>query len=123
MINLPWVLAHFIGDFLLQNDWQAVNKKKNNWSCTLHVTLYILPFLLTNLTPVQILLIYAQHWIQDRTNFVSWWCKTMGSFQRELKHNALVANNQYERVLPWGHFVVDQVFHFIWMWAVIEFIK
>jgi|GEM_PF-5375984 hypothetical protein len=28
-MNLPYVLAHLIGDFLLQNDWQAVGKKKN----------------------------------------------------------------------------------------------
>lgn len=28
-MNLPYILAHFIGDFLLQNDWMAVGKKKS----------------------------------------------------------------------------------------------
>jgi hypothetical protein len=27
-LNLPWILAHLIGDYLLQNDWMAENKKK-----------------------------------------------------------------------------------------------
>jgi hypothetical protein len=108
---IPYVLAHFIGDFLLQNDWMAVGKKKSSLICTVHVTLYILPFLLTELSSFQIILIYIQHWIQDRSGFVKWWCKIFGSFQSELKMNTL----------PWGHFIVDQVFHFIWMYFVVSY--
>ena len=111
-IALPWLLAHFIGDYLLQNDWMAINKKKDNVACTIHVTMYILPFFLTELSAFQILLIYAQHWIQDRTTFVAWWCRNMGSFQSELKMKSL----------PWGHFIVDNVFHIIWVWITITFI-
>lgn len=37
MIHIPYVLAHFVGDFLLQNDWMAVNKKKSNIVCTVHI--------------------------------------------------------------------------------------
>lgn len=120
---ISYVLAHFVGDFLFQNDWMAVNKKKNSFVCTVHVFLYMLPFLLVELSWFQFILIAIQHWIQDRTKFVSWWCRIMGSFQTELKHNALIGNNQYSPILPWGHFVVDQVFHFIWLWIVIDFIK
>lgn len=121
MINIPYILAHFIGDFLFQNDWMAVNKKKSNWVCTVHVFLYMLPFLLVELNWFQFLLIAVQHWLQDRTKFVGWWCRTMGSFQTELKHNALIGNNQYSLILPWGHFVVDQIFHFIWLWIVFNY--
>lgn len=110
-MNLPYVLAHFIGDFLLQNDWQAQNKKKSNSVCYLHVILYMLPFLFVDLTAIQFGLIACQHYIQDRSSFVAWWCRTIGSFQVELKHNTL----------PWGHFVVDQVFHFIWLWIVFNY--
>lgn len=112
-IYLPWLLAHFIGDYLLQNDWMAVGKKKSSFICTVHVTFYILPFLLSGLSFTVILLIYIQHWIQDRTTFVAWWCKTTGSFQSELKMPCL----------PYGHFIVDNIFHVIWMWGVINFIK
>jgi hypothetical protein len=108
--TMPWILAHFIGDYLLQNDWMAQNKKKSNLACTIHVALYILPFLFTEANLIQLVLIFAQHWIQDRTKFVGWWCKMMGSFQTELKTPAL----------PWGHFIVDNIFHVVWMWAVMS---
>lgn len=112
-MHLPYILAHFIGDFLLQNDWMAVGKKKSSWICTIHVSLYMTPFLLTDLNLMSLILIAIQHWIQDRTKFVAWWCKTMGSFQVELKLNSL----------PWGHFVVDQVFHFIWIWFIANYLN
>lgn len=70
----------------------------------------MLPFLLTDLNEIQLVLIALQHWFQDRTKFVSWWCRTVGSFQGELNQD----------VLPWGHFVVDQVFHFVWMYFVVN---
>lgn len=112
-MTIPYVLAHFIGDFLLQNDWLAVGKKRSSWICTLHVALYMMPFLLVDITLVQFTLIAIQHWAQDRTQFVSWYCRKLGIFQVELQH----------KVLPWGHFVVDQVFHFIWMWLVVNLVK
>src|SRR5688572_5735261 len=102
-LALPWILAHFIGDYLMQNDWMAIGKKKSNLICTVHVTLYILPFLFTEFSVLQLLLVYIQHWLQDRTIFVAWWCRTVGSFQNELKTPAL----------PWGHFIVDNIFHVI----------
>lgn len=108
---IHWILAHFIGDYLLQNDWMAQYKKKDSLVCTIHVTLYILPFCLTDLTMLQIVLIYVQHWIQDRTGFVAWYCKAMGSFQIELTKDSL----------PWGHFIVDNIFHVIWIVIVVNY--
>jgi hypothetical protein len=119
-MNLPHILAHLIGDFLFQNDWMAVEKKKSNLACTIHVFFYMIPFLLTEISIIQFLLIASQHWVQDRTSFIAWWCKRIGSFQGEIKHHALVSNNKFERVLPWGHFIKDQIFHSIWIWMVIN---
>ena len=36
------LFAHWIGDFVLQSDWQAKNKSKNNVALGLHVTTYTL---------------------------------------------------------------------------------
>lgn len=111
--HFPWIMAHFVGDYLLQNDWMAMNKKKSNIACTIHVVLYMLPWLFTEVTFAQFYLIFIQHWLQDRTKFISWWCRMMGSFQLELKKDSL----------PWGHFIVDNVFHILWVLFVLEFIK
>ncbi len=112
-MNIPYILAHFIGDFLLQNDWMAVGKKKSNFICTVHVVFYMLPFLLVDIGWIQFALIAIQHWIQDRSSFVSWYCKKFNIFQGELKLQSL----------PYGHFVVDQVFHFIWMFFVVNYMQ
>lgn len=110
-MNFPWLLAHFIGDFLLQSDWMAVQKKQKTLVCTIHVLFYMLPFLIVDTTEVQLILIAVQHWVQDRYGFIKWYCCKFGIFQGELK----------QPVLPWGHFIVDQIFHTIWLWFVFEF--
>jgi len=44
LIDLNTVLTllavHWFGDFVLQTDWQAKNKSKNNLALLLHVTIY-----------------------------------------------------------------------------------
>jgi hypothetical protein len=34
------IIGHLVGDFLLQNDWMAANKKKNSWVCLLHCLIW-----------------------------------------------------------------------------------
>lgn len=108
---IHYALAHFIGDFLFQNDWMARGKKNSSFICTVHVALYMLPFIFVEASFLQLSLIFIQHWIQDRTGFIGWYCKKLGTFQGELSQN----------VLPWGHFVIDQIYHFIWLWIVFEY--
>src|SRR5262245_53726362 len=101
---MHWILAHLIGDFLLQNDWQALDKKKSYLACTMHVLIYMLPFLFCGLAPWQLLAVAAQHWIQDRTELVVWVTKLRG------------AGSFLEPPLaPWSNIVTDQVLHILWM--------
>ena len=110
---MSYVLAHFIGDYILQNDRMAVNKKKNTYICLLHAMLYVVPFVLTSLTFLQITLVFLQHFIQDRTTFVAWFCRKTGKFQSEIGQSTL----------PWGHFIVDNIFHIIWIVFVTTYLK
>lgn len=69
------LLLHLFGDFIVQNDYVALNKKKNTlkgWIyCTWHCITYALPFIfLTNWYGV--LLIALTHFIIDKTNIVVW---------------------------------------------------
>lgn len=108
---IPFALAHFIGDFLLQNDWMARGKKTSSFICTIHVIFYMAPFILVEASNIQLFLIFIQHWIQDRTGFVAYYCRKLKIFQSELT----------QQTLPWGHFIVDQIFHFTWLWMVFNY--
>lgn len=48
MINVTTIIlilwAHWVGDFILQSDYHAVNKSKSNWVLAQHVAWYTLPF-------------------------------------------------------------------------------
>jgi len=45
IIFIVFVWAHFVGDFILQSDYHAINKSKNFWVLLQHVFFYVLPFL------------------------------------------------------------------------------
>ena len=60
------LLAHLVGDYLLQNDEMAT-KKTTSWAwALLHGAVYTLPFMLITLNPWALLIIGGTHAIIDR---------------------------------------------------------
>ena len=105
---MNWIFAHLIGDYLLQNDWMARNKKTSSFACSVHIITYMIPFLFIGLEVWQLLAIAGQHWIQDRTNFVLWFMKVTGK-------------NDFIKppMAPWSIIVIDNIFHILWIALVI----
>lgn len=102
-----WLLAHLIGDFILQNDWMAQNKKTSSFACFAHATSYMIffmPFLWLGLSPVGFILIWIQHFMQDRTNFVLWFMDQTGSSDFK---NAPMS--------PWSIIITDNILHLVWI--------
>ncbi|HLF91585.1 MAG TPA: DUF3307 domain-containing protein [Anaerolineales bacterium] len=99
-------IAHLVGDFLLQNEWMAMNKRKSSFVCLMHVLVYMLPLFLTHLNWWQLLLIGATHFLQDRTDFVFWWVR---SYKRVPK--------EHWGIIP---LLVDQGFHILTIEVVIQ---
>ena len=102
---MVWYLlfAHFLGDFVFQTDWM-VRRRDNLWVLSLHAGIHsVLMFLLAGqlrwvLWPF-ILLLAMIHLIQDR-----------------------IKNNLTKRRPDWirGAFIIDQVLHYIAIWAVVS---
>lgn len=107
---MHWIYAHFIGDYLLQNDWMALGKKSSTGTCLIHVSAYILPFAFCGLHPWQIAIVAIQHFIQDRTGFVVWLMKAKGSGQFATGPCA-----------PWSIIVTDNILHILTIAAVTSF--
>ena len=42
MFSMSQIVAHLVGDYILQNHWIAVNKTSNSWIALLHALLYLL---------------------------------------------------------------------------------
>lgn len=65
------LLCHFIGDYWLQNDWMALNKKKNFFIALFHSVIYTLPFIIITRNILSLLIICVTHAIIDGTNIIN----------------------------------------------------
>ena len=104
-----WLLGHFVGDYLLQTDDMAIGKKVSSWWCSYHVATYMVAMAaFCDLPWWALLLIAAQHWVQDRTGFVVWLMNMKGSDKFAKPPMA-----------PWSIIVTDNILHILWIaWVV-----
>lgn len=62
---LGLLLAHLIGDYILQSDWMANEKTKRWWPSIAHAITYGLPFLLVTQSPAALAVIVITHAVID----------------------------------------------------------
>ena len=110
-----WIIAaHLAGDYIIQNDWMATNKKGNWWPLTVHIATYMLffvPLLWVGLSPLQFILIAAQHAAQDYTNFVYWFMNKTGKI-----------GLAKPPLGPWGIIATDNSFHLVSIVLILTFV-
>ena len=70
------LLIHLFGDFVLQTDKQALNKKKNTYygfrMCLTHCAIYTFPFILLTQSLTALVVIFSTHFVIDKTNIVAY---------------------------------------------------
>lgn len=100
---MNWLIGHLVGDYLLQNDWMALNKKKRHLPCVVHCLLYSLAIWAFTGWPLWAVgLVYVTHFVQDRTTIVNRWMSAIGQQQ--------FASGPCS---PWSIIVVDNVWHLV----------
>ena len=75
MITADQLLAHAVGDYILQSDWMANEKTKRTIAALAHVTTYGLPFLFLRPSWKAYAVIVGTHFVIDRwrlARFVVW---------------------------------------------------
>ena len=108
------IIGHLVGDYLLQNDWMALNKKQCSLPCAVHCTLWTLAVcgFAGWISLPAIAVLWVTHFIQDRTHIIEFWMTKI--------------NRQPEFVkppfAPWSLIVVDNVWHIVAVWAVWRFL-
>lgn len=94
------MIGHMIGDYLLQNDFIANNKKRNSWVCALHCIAYAFTVVVCAQWPAWTLApLFVTHFLIDRWQFVPAFMDAMG--QQGFKKN----------LGPWSVIVVDNTMH------------
>lgn len=75
MITANQLVAHAVGDYILQSDYMA-QKKSELWAAAIsHVVLYTLPFVLLTQSPAALAFIAVTHLVIDRyrlARYVGW---------------------------------------------------
>lgn len=75
MITASQILAHLVGDYILQSHWMAQEKGKSSVAAGVHAVTYTLPYLLLTLNPLALAIICWTHFAIDRwrlARFVVW---------------------------------------------------
>lgn len=66
MITADQLVAHAIGDYVLQSDWMATEKTKKTVAALAHVIAYSVPFVFLGASPLALFAIAGSHFIIDR---------------------------------------------------------
>ena len=75
MITADQLLAHAVGDYVLQSDWMANEKTTRSLAALAHVLTYMLPFLFLTQNPMTLAVIGVTHFFIDRfrmARYVIW---------------------------------------------------
>jgi hypothetical protein len=111
MGNISQLILHLFGDFIIQNDWMALNKKKKGFkgfsACFIHCLLYALPFLLIA-GYVQVFFIFITHYVIDRYNVVTWFLSKRNGVDMS---NYGFSSNRPEYISVWLNIITDNTFH------------
>lgn len=75
MFTADQLVAHAVGDYILQSHWMATAKTRNSVAAAIHAITYTLPFLLITQSPEALAIICGTHFLVDRfrlARFVVW---------------------------------------------------
>ncbi len=75
MFTADQLVAHAVGDYIIQSHWMATEKTKQHTAAAVHAITYTLPFVLITQSPAALAVICGMHFLIDRyrlARFVVW---------------------------------------------------
>lgn len=118
MFTADQLVAHAVGDYLLQTEWMAQHKTKRSLPALVHCLFYILPFLLLTQNPLTILVIGSTHFVLDRWHLarVVIWAKNRpfpGSAPWKECRETGFPKDTPDYIARWLLIIVDNILHII----------
>lgn len=113
------LVAHLVGDYILQSHWMAVNKVNRWWPAVVHGVFYTLPFLFVTQAPLALAIICLTHIVIDRYRLgkhLSWLKNLIGP--RRVRWEEAKENNGYPEDVPvwlstWLMIFTDNTLHIL----------
>ena len=107
---MDYLIGHLVGDYLLQTDWQAGNKKSPGligWlACLSHCLVWTLSVLLFtgwwNLNLA--ILVFLSHLVLDRTKFIAWYVRIVKKSRDQ-----------------WLNIICDNALHLVFLWLIAKY--
>ena len=123
------LLGHLVADYLLQNNWMALNKSHNWKICVLHCVIYsfCICLFLWKLSPLLFVLVFLTHYPIDRYSLGQKWLDLVKG--RNVLEAAFIKEDDYKDGVDFRairvafsalvYVVADNTLHFVLMWGVI----
>lgn len=105
------LLAHFVGDYILQNSYMAYEKTKNSLIALIHALIHGLLFYFIIGINEYLLVIILTHFLIDRFRLAIYWVKLVNWNFRSLNHGFTDNTPQY--LSTWLLFIIDNIFHIL----------
>lgn len=90
------IVAHLVGDYLLQSHWMATEKTKNSVAAAVHAITYTLPFLFITQSIAALAVICGTHFVIDR-----WRLARLVVWLKNGPWKPLTATGYQDDVPPW----------------------
>ena len=102
---MNWLIGHLVGDYLVQNDWMANNKKARWWPAIVHCAVYAAVMELFTWWPLwTVPAVFLSHLALDKTMFVKHYCKWTR------RDNFIDPKGI---MFPWSWVSIDNTFHLL----------
>lgn len=129
------LICHLIGDYWLQTDWMALNKKNNFLIALVHGFVYTLPFLVLTRSILALSIIWLSHALIDGTDIVCFLNRLKNNhFQKHFLYKAtelgsfdvVPMNDGYRRDRPiwlrvWLIIIQDNTLHLLFNFLAIKY--
>ena len=95
MFVFDQLVAHLIGDYLLQSHTEAVEKTSSNWYAFTHALKYTLPFMFLTQNWITLSIIFGTHFLIDRFRLARYWNYFKnGMFQKVKQYDKVIRDDE-----------------------------
>ena len=110
------LLAHLIGDYILQSHEMAVNKINNSYWAFYHALMYSLPFVLLTHNLLALFIICITHFFIDRFRLAIYMTKLKNYLFGKFDNSVFDLSNGYPEGTPvwlstWLIIILDNIMH------------